>query len=201
MELRNNRKSLQKLIGFEAFTEYGVKTDRHEFVFYHVEPTNISVLPPEVIEQKMHDLAMVLSVVPELEIMALDSCECFDENKAYLRRRLAEEKNEAVRKLIAADHDFLDQIQTGISSAREFLFIYRFRREKEEQVLSLINRISKAIADHGFMARRLTKPEIKRMLALYFGTSTIGDRLPDIEGEEYAKEVADGLIQEETAIS
>ena len=149
----------------------------------------------------MHDLAMVLSVVPELEIMALDSCECFDENKAYLRRRLAEEKNEAVRKLLAADHDFLDQIQTGISSAREFLFVYRFRREKEEQVLSLINRISKAIADHGFMARRLTKPEIKRMLAQYFGTSTNGDRLPDIEGEEYAKEVADGLIQEETAIS
>ncbi len=201
MELRRNRKSLQRLIGFEAFTKYGVKTDRYEFVFYHVEPTNISVLPPEVIEQKMHDLAMVLSVVPELEIMALDSCECFDENKAYLRRRLAEEKNEAVRKLLAADHDFLDQIQTGISSAREFLFVYRFRREKEEQVLSLINRISKAIADHGFMARRLTKPEIKRMLAQYFGTSTNGDRLPDIEGEEYAKEVADGLIQEETAIS
>ena len=199
MELRRNRKSLQKLIGFEAFTKYGVKTDRYEFVFYHVEPTNISVLPPEVIEQKMHDHAMVISVVPELEIMALDSCECFDENKAYLRRRLAEEKNEAVRKLIAADHDFLDQIQTGISSAREFLFIYRFRREKEEQVLSIINRISKAIADHGFMARRLTKPEIKRMLALYFGTSTNGDRLPDIEGEEYVKEVADGLIQEETA--
>lgn len=199
MELRRNRKSLQRLIGFEAFTKYGVKTDRYEFVFYHVEPTNISVLPPEVIEQKMHDLAMVLSVVPELEIMSLDSCECFDENKAYLRRRLAEEKNEAVRKLIAADHDFLDQIQTGISSAREFLFIYRFHREKEEQVLSLINRISKAIADHGFIARRLTKPEIKRMLALYFGTSTIGDRLPDIEGEEYAKEVADGLIQEKTA--
>lgn len=201
MELRRNRKSLQRLIGFEAFTKYGVKTDRYEFVFYHVEPTNISVLPPEVIEQKMHDLAMVISVVPELEIMAIDSCECFDENKAYLRRRLAEEKNEAVRKLIAADHDFLDQIQTGISSAREFLFIYRFRREKEEQVLSIINRISKAIADHGFMARRLTKPEIKRMLALYFGTSTNGDRLPDIEGEEYAKEVADGLIQEETANS
>ncbi|MCR5015960.1 MAG: hypothetical protein K6A75_05240 [Ruminococcus sp.] len=201
MELRRNRKSLQRLISFEAFTKYGVKTDRYEFVFYHVEPTNISVLPPEVIEQKMHDLAMVLSVVPELEIMALDSCECFDENKAYHRRRLAEEKNEAVRKLLAADHDFLDQIQTGISSAREFLFVYRFRREKEEQVLSLINRISKTIADHGFMARRLTKPEIKRMLALYFGTSTNGDRLPDIEGEEYAKEVADGLIQEETVIS
>ena len=79
-----------------------------------------------------------------------------------------------------------------MSSAREFLFIYRFRKEKEEQVFSLINRISKAISDHGFMAHRLEKAEIKRMLVLYFGTSITADYIPDIEGEEYIKENADG---------
>lgn len=179
--------SLQKLIGFRTFTEYGVRTDKYEFVFYHVEPTNISVLPPEIIANKMHDLATVLSVVPELEIMALDSCECFDDNKAYVRKRLEVEKNNDVRKLLAADLGFLDEIQVGMSSAREFLFIYRFRKEKEEQVFSLINRVSKAISDHGFIAHRLTKPEIKRMLALYFGTSITGDEIPDIEGEKYVK--------------
>lgn len=192
MAKKKSKNSLQRLIGFETFTKYGVKTDKCEFVFYHVEPTNISVLPPEIIANKMHDLATVLSVVPELEIMALDSCECFDDNKAYLRKRLAEENNEAVRKLLAADLEFLDEIQVGMSTAREFLFIYRFRKEKEEQVFSLINRVSKAIADHGFMARRMTKPEIKRMIALYFGTSITGDEIPDIEGEEYVKEDADG---------
>lgn len=192
MAKRKSKNSLQKLTGFETFTKSGVKTDRNEFVFYHVEPTNISVLPPEMIGNKVHDLAALLSVVPELEIMALDSCECFDDNKIYVRKRLAEEKNKAVRKLLAAELDFLDEIQTGMSSAREFLFIYRFRRENEEQVFSLINRISKAVSDHGFTAHRLEKPEIKRMLALYFGTSITGDMIPDIEGEEYVKEYGNG---------
>lgn len=73
MEKKKSKNSLQRLIGFLTFTKYGVKTDKYEFIFYHVEPTNISVLPPEVIANKMHDLAMVLSVVPELEIMALDT--------------------------------------------------------------------------------------------------------------------------------
>lgn len=192
MAKKKSKNSLQKLTGFETFTKYGVKTDRNEFVFYHVEPTNISVLPPEMIGNKVHDLAALLSVVPELEIMALDSCECFDDNKIYVRKRLAEEKNEAVRKLLAAELGFLDEIQTGMSSARELLFIYRFRRENEEQVFSLINRVSKAISDHGFTAHRLEKPEIKRMLALYFGTSITGDMIPDIEGEEYVKEYENG---------
>ena len=29
----------------------------------------------------------------------------------------------------------------------------------------------------------MTKTEAKRMIALYFGTSIIGDEIPDIEGE------------------
>ena len=194
MAKKKNKNSLQRLIGFQTFTKYGVKTDRNEYIFYHVEPTNISVLPPEVTANKIHDLAMVLSVMPELEIMALDSCECFDDNKVYVRRRLSAEKNKAVLKLLAADLGFLDEIQIGMSSAREFLFIYRFRKEKKEQMFSLINRISKAISDHGFMARRLEKPEIKRMLALYFGTSMTGDEISDTEGEEYVKEVDDEAI-------
>lgn len=180
--------SLQKLIGLRSFTEYGIRTDKNEFVFYHVEPINISVLPPEVITNRMRELSMLLSIVPELEIMAIDSCECFDDNKAYLHKRLSEEKNEKVREVLAEDLTFLDEIQTGMSSAREFLFIYRFCKEKPEQVFSLINRIGKAISDHGFTAHRLEKPEIKRMLGIYFGTSINGDDIPDIESEEYIKE-------------
>lgn len=42
--MAKKKNSVQKLIGFENFTKYGVKTDKSEFVFFHVEPTNISVL-------------------------------------------------------------------------------------------------------------------------------------------------------------
>ena len=70
----------------------------------------------------------------------------------------------------------------------------RFRREKEEQIFALLNRLSKAIADQGFMAHRLTKPELKRMLALYFGTSITGELIPDVEGEDFIeKEGSDAV--------
>lgn len=128
---------------------------------------------------------MLLSMVPDLELIALDSCECFDSNKEYVRKRLSEEKNEAVRKLLEADYNFLDEIQTEMSSARQFLFAVRFRKEKDESIFKLLNRIDKAIGEHGFSAKRMSKPDIKRMLALYFGTSITGDEIPDVEGENY----------------
>lgn len=181
--MTKNKNSVQGLIGFERFSRFGVKTDKVEIAFFSVEPTNISVLSAANIDVKIHHLMMLLSTIPDFEILALDSCECFDTNKMYVKKRLQTEQNEAVRKLLQADYDFLDEIQVEMSSARQFLFAVRFRREKDEQIFNIINRVDKAISEHGFAARRMTKPEIKRMLALYFGTSISGDDIPDIEGE------------------
>lgn len=182
---RIKKNSVQRLIGFEGFTKCGVRTEKAESVFFAVEPTNISVLSAVNIEMKIHRLMLLLSMFPELELLALDSCECFDSNKANLKKRLDTEENENMRRLLEADYDFLDEIQTEMASARQFLFAARFRREKEESIFKLLNRIEKAIAEHGFSARRLGKSEIKRMLALYFGTSAEGEEIPDIEGENY----------------
>ena len=166
--MTKNKNGVQGLIGLERFTRFGVKTDKAELAFFSVEPTNISVLSAANIDVKIHHLMMLLSTIPDLEILALDSCECFDSNKNHLRKRLEKEQNEAVRKLLQADYDFLDEIQIEMSTARQFLFAVRFRREKDEQIFNTINRVDKAI---------------KRMLALYFGTSLSGDDIPDIEGE------------------
>lgn len=180
---RNN--AVQSLIGFERFTRFGVKTDKAEIAFFSVEPTNISVLSGANIDTKIRYLMTLLSTVPDLEIIVLDSCECFDSNKIYVKERLEIEENESVRKMLQADHSFIDEIQAEMSSARQFMFAIRFRREKDEQIFNTINRVDKAISEHGFAARRMTKPEIKRMLALYFGTSISGEEISDIEGEEY----------------
>ena len=184
--MKKSKNSVQGLIGLERFTKYGVKTDKAEIAFFSVEPTNISVLSAANIDVKIHHLMMLLSTIPDLEILALDSCECcecFDSNKNHLRKRLEKEQNEAVRKLLQADYDFLDEIQIEMSSARQFVFALRFKREKDEQIFNTINRVDKAISEHGFAARRMIKSDIKRMLALYFGTSISGDEIPDIEGE------------------
>lgn len=187
MAKRKNN-AVQSLIGFERFSRFGVKTDKAEIAFFSVEPTNISVLSAASIDTKIRYLMTLLSTIPDLEIIALDSCECFDSNKIYVKNRLESEQNESVRKLLQFDYSFLDEIQAEMSSARQFMFAIRFRREIEEQIFNTINRVDKAISEHGFAARRMTKPEIKRMLALYFGTSISGEEIPDIEGEEIAYE-------------
>lgn len=183
--MAKKKNSVQSLIGFERFTRFGVKTDKAEIAFFSVEPTNISVLSAANIDTKIRHLMTLLSTVPDLEIIALDSCECFDSNKIYVKDRLQNEQNEGVRKLLESDYSFLDEIQAEMSSARQFMFAIRFRREKDEQIFNTTNRVDKAISEHGFAARRMTKPEIKRMLALYFGTSISGEEISDIEGEEY----------------
>ena len=83
MAKKNN--GVQGLIGLERFTRFGVKSDKAEIAFFSVEPTNISVLSAANIDVKIHHLMMLLSTIPDLEILALDSCECFDTNKVYVK--------------------------------------------------------------------------------------------------------------------
>ena len=60
------RKSTQNLMGLETFGRFGLCANRSELAFFHVQPTNISVLSAEHIDTKIHQLTQLLSVVPEL---------------------------------------------------------------------------------------------------------------------------------------
>ncbi len=84
---RKKGRSVQEFIGIKTFTKYGLLTGKGELLFYTVAPTNISVLSYTNIEIKIRHLMMVLSSVPDIGIACLDSAECFDDNKAYLKRR------------------------------------------------------------------------------------------------------------------
>lgn len=178
-------RSVQELIGIKTFTKYGLMTGRGELLFFRVAPTNISVLSHANIEVKIRRLMMVLSALPDIEIVCTDSSECFDDNKAYLTERLEVEENAKVRKLIKKDIDFLDTIQVEMATARQFFFVARIKGQKEKQVFETANRIESKIAGEGFEVHRLKKPEIKRILALYFDASMQGDTMPNIDGEQY----------------
>ena len=75
-------RSVQELLGIKTFTKYGLTTTKGELLFYHVSPTNISVLSHTNIEIKIRHLMMVLSALPDIEIVCTDSSECFDDNSA-----------------------------------------------------------------------------------------------------------------------
>lgn len=190
MKVKNTQKkkkgrSVQELLGIKTFTKYGLATTKGELLFYLVSPTNISVLSHTNIEIKIRHLMMVLSALPDIEIICTDSSECFDDNKAYLTERLEAEENGKVKKLIGKDIDFLDTVQVEMATARQFFFVARLKNQKEKQVFETANRIESKIAGEGFEVHRLKRPEIKRILALYFDASMQGETMPDIDGEQY----------------
>lgn len=182
---RKKGRSVQEMVGIKTFTKYGLLTGKGELLFYTVAPTNISVLSYTNIEIKIRHLMLVLSSLPDIEITCLDSAECFDENKAYLKTRLSEELNENIRRLLQQDADMLDELQTEMATARQFLFIARLKWQKEKQVFDAANRIEKVISEQGFEVRRMRKPDIKRFLAIYFEASMNGESLPDTDGAQY----------------
>ena len=179
------RFSVQDLIGAKNFTRYGILTAWGEVVMYQVAPTNISVLSSANIEAKIHNLAVLISTVPNLGIICSDSSECFDANKSYLQARLETESNPCVRILLEKDIEFLDSIQVEMATARQFFFVARFKNLKPSQVFSESTQIEKSIAAQGFEVKRMRKPDIKRFLALYFDAYMNGELMPDYDGEPY----------------
>ena len=185
--MKNKRKgrSVQQLLGIQTFTKYGLMTDNGELLFYRVAPTNISVLSAANIEIKIRHLQMVLSAIPDIEIICTDSCECFDDNKAYLYRRAMEENNPDVRGLLLKDREMLTSMQAEMSTARQFVMVKRCRGMKPEQVFVAMNRVLKSVAEQGFEVQRMSKADIKRLVAIYFGASMDGDLMPDNDGSQF----------------
>ena len=130
MKQQKKGRSVQELIGIKTFTKYGLMTGRGELLFFRVAPTNISVLSHANIEVKIRRLMMVLSALPDIEIVCTDSSECFVDNKAYLTARLEAEDNGRVKRLIKKDIDFLDTIQVEMAAARQFFFVARLKGQK-----------------------------------------------------------------------
>lgn len=184
MKRKNNKNTVQELIGIDTFSKRGLKTKNGELVYFVISPTNISVLSNENIQTKIWHLMQVLSAQPNIEITCLDSCERFDDNKTFMLERLGKESNLLVKNCLEKDIDYLDNIQIEMSTARQFMFSVRFRREKEEQIFNQVNRVEKAIVEQGFEVKRMGKDDIKRFLAIYFGASMQGELIPDIDGKD-----------------
>lgn len=181
---KRSGRSVQQLIGIKGFTKNGLTVSKDELYFYSVSPTNISVLSAANIEGKIRHMMMLLSAIPDLEICCTDSSECFDDNKLYLRERLEEELNPDIRRLIKKDMEFLDSVQTDISTARQFLLIVRNKGSRPDRQISSAD-IERKLREEGFDYRHLQKEDIKRMLAIYFDASLYGEQMPDVDGAQF----------------
>ena len=97
----------QDLIGLNRFGENGIVSENGgEVVWFLVQASNLSVLSPEHIGEKIANLTGLLSVLPECEILCVDAQESFDANLRFLEKRIAER----TRIGRTAVHIFIDKI-------------------------------------------------------------------------------------------
>lgn len=193
MIIRERKNSTAELIGIKRFTDYGLQTSGGELLFFSAAPVNISVLSNDSVCTKIHHMLMILSTLPDIEISCTDSCECFDDNKAYLHMRIEKEAEAKVRDILRKDIEQLDSIQSETATARQFMFIVRCKNMSPEQVFQTANRVEKIITEQNFEVTRMKKDDIKKLLAVYFNAGKYGDQMPDFDGGQFLpKEGADG---------
>lgn len=179
------RQTTRQLIGINEITENGLLTDHGELVFFHVEPTNLSVHSPESVGSRIYALMTVLKGMAEIEMLALNSKESFEDNKRHYRQLREQEQLPLIAKLLEMDTTGLDRLQVQMATAREFFIIVRLRKEKESDVQSYLSRIQKNLEDQGFKTRLADAEERKRMLGVYLEQNATTEKYEDYDGERW----------------
>lgn len=177
--------STRQLMGIDDFTDYGIATCMGNLVFFAIKPTNISVLPGSGVGARIYALLNVIKGQAEIEMLALNSKESFENNKDFYRQQANLEDLPAIRKLLEQDSAHLDRIQVLMASSREFYILVRLQGKKESDVFSYLSRIEKSIKDNGFTVRRATEQDLKRMLGVYFEQNVTTERFEDHDGERW----------------
>ena len=177
--------STRQLMGIDDFTDYGIATRMGTLVFFVIKPTNISVLPGSGVGARIYALLNVIKGQAEIEMLALNSKESFENNKDFYRQQANLEDLPAIRKLLEQDSAHLDRIQVLMASSREFYILVRLQGKKESDVFSYLSRIEKSIKDNGFTVRRATEQDLKRMLGVHFEQNVTTERFEDHDGERW----------------
>ena len=189
IRLKKN-KTTKEETNAKNIAENGVETYGGEFlVYFLVQPDNIAVLSESAVASKVKRLAAVMKGFDSLEMACINSRENFERNKHFYQKRMAEEKSQAVRELLERDMKHLDEVQVQTASAREFLFLLRFRdyNPEADDVRMGISRMEKLLKDEGFSARLATKEDIKRLYAVYFVQNITQVYFDDYDGAQFVK--------------
>lgn len=182
---QKHKNSTKELMGITEITDYSLITPYGKLVYFIIHPTNISVLSESSVSSRIYALMTVLKGIAEIEMLCLNSKENFDDNKEYLKKRMEEEENPIIRKLVMQDNTNLDRMQVQMATAREFLIIIRLKNEKESDVFPYLSRIEKSLKDQGFTAKRADNADIKRILGVYFEQNVTTDRYEEFDGERW----------------
>ena len=182
----NKPKRTRELINCASLTDYSLVTQRgDELVYFLIHPTNISVLSQETMRRRVYSLMNVLRSCPEIELLALNSRESFENNKRFLQTRIDQEDNVKIRELLEQDKEHLNRVQVQTATAREFVIVVRMRGMQKKELFPYLNRVERLIRDQQFEVRRADHEDIQRILAVYFAQNVISEHFDDFDGERW----------------
>ena len=184
------KKSTREEIGAVNIEPNGVETNKNDFlVYFLVQPDNIAVLSETAVRTKIMALSGVIKGYDCIEFSCINSRENFDSNKNFYKERLEKEHSQKVRELLEKDIAHLDRVQIQTASAREFLFILRFKNYNFESndVQTGISRMTKLLKDEGFTSRLAAKDDIKRLYAVYYVQNITQIYFDDYDGERFVR--------------
>ena len=138
--------------------------DNRKMIYILVEPINMSVSSPLVIERRVDALKNVIVSSGTIEIIVLNSFQNYDSNM---------------------DRQFFDNIKMEMATSREFLIVASFSsNDSDESVISEANKIRQYLFENQFTATIAYKENIKKLCAIYYENASY-DKLPDFDGEFY----------------
>ena len=176
------KRSTQQLVGIERVTDSSVLTAGGELTFYLVQPTNLNVLPESGVRTRVTALLNVLKTSAEMELLALDSKESYQDNRLYYRRRTEEEGNPAICTLLAQDRRHLDDVQTMMASSRQFCFV--LRRRKTDGTMNYAP-LEQQFRDCGFVVQRVEGQRLLELLAIYFEQDATHEVFSFVDGAQW----------------
>ena len=185
----NRKKSTRQLIGIDDIKNGSVVTADGELAFYFVHPSNLNVLPEQGVRAKVQELLGVLKGMAELELLALNSKESFQDNRQFYRQRLEAEDMPAIRELLVQDRQHLDSVQTTMASSREFCFV--LRRRKTDGTMNYAS-LEQQFRDCGFVVQRAEGQRLLELLAIYFERLKAIQR--EVEGLFQPLSMGDGVV-------
>ncbi len=150
-----------------------------------IRPVLFSKLTPESLTARVNALMNVMKGVAEITMLCLSSRENYAENKRYLRERLDDEENEALRAQLRQDIYLLDMEQTSMATAREFFLVLHLRGDNPLEIPPYLSHVEQIIREQGFSVRRAGQEDMMRILSMYFEQNVTSDTLEAFDGERF----------------
>ena len=184
------RNATRKILGIKSVGNgYILRDDDTEMYFFKIQPYNLAVLSDDVILGKIDSFVEILKSMDEISILCLDGAEDFSDNRTFLARKIREEKNPVIKKLLQIDQDELSVLQQDINTSRAFVLCFRILAHKKKDDLVRLSHLVANAKDSGLMISQYSRDDLKRLLMIYHKQDVSSDYLVDIDGDQYLQHI------------